>query len=59
MTKIRKVALIGMSAAIGLTVIAVIFGFPPAVAGVHAMPFAMLFIIDLSRKGTDQKPRSE
>ena len=55
----RKVALIGMSAAIGLTVIAVIFGFPTAVAGVHAMPFAMLFIIDLSRKGTDQKPRSE
>lgn len=49
----RKVALIGMSAAIGLTIIAVIYGFPPAIAGVHALPFAMLFIIDLSRKKTE------
>jgi hypothetical protein len=59
MSKMRKVALIGMGAATVLTILAVIFGFPPAVAGVHALPFAMLFIIDLSRKKPDQTSSPE
>lgn len=50
MTRMRKIALIGIASAAVLTVIAVIFGFPPAVAGVHALPFCMLLIIDISRK---------
>lgn len=50
MTRMRKIALIGIAAAAVLTVLAVIFGFPPAVAGVHALPFCMLLIIDISRK---------
>jgi hypothetical protein len=49
MTKMRKIALIGIASAAVLTVLAVIFGFPPAVAGVHALPFCMLLIIDISR----------
>jgi hypothetical protein len=59
MSKMRKIALIGMGAATVLTILAVIFGFPPAVAGVHALPFAMLFIIDLSRKKPDQSSNPE
>lgn len=50
MTRMRKIALIGIGAAAVLTVIAVVAGFPPAVAGVHALPFCMLLIVDLSRK---------
>jgi len=52
MSKMRKVALIGIASAAVLTVVAVIFHFPPAVAGVHALPFCMLLIIDMSRKRT-------
>ena len=50
MTKLRKIALIGIASAFVLTILAVIYGFPPAVAGVHALPFCMLLIIDMSRK---------
>jgi hypothetical protein len=50
MSKLRKIALIGIGAAVLATIIAVIFGFPPAVAGVHALPFCMMLIIDMSRK---------
>jgi hypothetical protein len=50
MSKMRKIALIGIAGAVVLTILAVIFGFPPAVAGVHALPFCMLLIIDISRK---------
>jgi hypothetical protein len=49
MSKLRKIALIGIGAAVVLTIIAIIAGYPPAVAGVHALPFCMLLIIDSSR----------
>jgi hypothetical protein len=49
MSKMRKIAFIGIGAAVLLTILAVIFGYPPAVAGVHALPFFMLLIIDSSR----------
>jgi hypothetical protein len=49
MSKMRKVALIGIASAVALTILAVIFGYPAAVAGVHALPFCMLLIIDISR----------
>lgn len=55
MSKMRKIALIGIAAATVLTILAVIFGYPPAVAGVHALPFFMLLIIDSSRR----KPKNE
>lgn len=54
MSKMKKIALIGIGAATILTILAVIFGYPPAVAGVHALPFFMLLIIDSSRR----KPKS-
>jgi hypothetical protein len=50
MTRMRKIALIGIGVSFVLTIIAVYFGLPPAVAGVHALPFCMLLIIDISRK---------
>ena len=46
----RKVALIGIGVSVVLTILAIFFGLPPAVAGVHALPFCMLLIIDISRK---------
>jgi hypothetical protein len=48
----RKIALIGIASAAALTVLAVIFDYPAAVAGVHALPFCMLLIIDISRNKT-------
>ncbi|MBI3512336.1 MAG: hypothetical protein HY064_16870 [Bacteroidetes bacterium] len=45
----RKIALIGIASAAALTVVAVIFGYPPAVAGVHALPFCLLLLLDSSR----------
>lgn len=48
----RKVALIGIASAVVLTILAVIFGYPAAIAGVHALPFCMLLIIDISRNKT-------
>ncbi len=60
MTRMRKVALIGIASAAALTVLAVIFGYPPAVAGVHALPFCMLLIIDISRnKNQDEPPAGD
>lgn len=59
MTRMRKVALIGIASAAVLTVIAVICGFPPAVAGVHAMPFCMLLLIDISRKKNAPKDEQQ
>lgn len=67
MSKMRKIALIGIGAAAVLTVLAVIFGYPPAVAGVHSLPFFMLLIIDSSRRkpkdpgaeGSEEKPSNE
>ncbi|TND09197.1 MAG: hypothetical protein FD123_1600 [Bacteroidetes bacterium] len=61
MTRLRKIALIGIASAAVLTVIAVLAGFPPAVAGVHALPFCMMLIVDISRKkkehGAEEKER--
>jgi hypothetical protein len=51
----RKIALIGIASAVALTILAVIFGYPAAVAGVHALPFCMLLIIDISRNKTGQE----
>jgi len=53
MTKMRKIALIGIASAVVLTILAVIFDYPAAVAGVHALPFCMLLIIDMSRNKAD------
>ncbi|CAN5758403.1 hypothetical protein BH11BAC7_BH11BAC7_29030 [soil metagenome] len=49
MTRMRKIALIGIASAVALTILAVINDYPAAVAGVHALPFCMLLIIDISR----------
>jgi hypothetical protein len=48
----RKIALIGIASAVALTILAVMFDYPAAVAGVHALPFCMLLIIDISRNKT-------
>ena len=50
MSKLRKIALIGIGVAVLATIIALIFGFPPAAAGVHALPFCMMLITDISRE---------
>lgn len=50
MTRMRKIALIGIASATVLMIIAIIAGFPPAVAGVHALPFVVLLLFDISRK---------
>jgi fatty acid desaturase len=59
MSRLRKIALIGIGAAAVLTGLAVWFGFPPAVAGVHALPFCMLLIIDISRKKSPDTKRPD
>lgn len=53
MSKMRKIALLGIGGAVVLTVLAVIFDFPPVIGGIHALPFCMLLIIDSSRKKTE------
>lgn len=58
MSKLRKIAFIGIGVAAVLTVLAVIFGYPPAVAGVHSLPFFMLLIIDSSRRRNPEKTGS-
>lgn len=52
MSRMRKIALIGIAVALVAAVVAKIFGYPPAIAGVHALPFCMLLLIDASRKKT-------
>lgn len=59
MTRMRKVALIGIASAVALTVLAVIFDYPAAVAGVHALPFCMLLIIDISRNRTQDQNKTD
>lgn len=58
MTRLRKIAYIGIASAAVLTIVAVIFGFPPAVAGVHALPFFVLLMIDSSRSRQGPPPNS-
>ena len=59
MSKLRKIALIGIAGGIVLTIIAVLCGFPAAVAGHIPLPFCMLLIIDLSRNRYEEKKNSD
>ncbi|MFM2017189.1 MAG: hypothetical protein RL007_845 [Bacteroidota bacterium] len=50
MSKMRKIAIGGLVAVAIVTTILVLNGYFAGIAAVHALPFAMLLLIDISRK---------
>jgi len=50
MSKLRKIALIGIAVVVVATIALKIAGIYPGIVAVHALPFCMLLIIDISRK---------
>jgi hypothetical protein len=50
MSKLRKIALIGIAVVAVATIALKIAGIYPGIVAVHALPFCMLLIIDISRK---------
>lgn len=59
MTKLRKIALIGIGVVLVATIGLKIAGIYPGIVAVHALPFCMMLIIDLTRKKEkkDEKPQ--
>ncbi|MCE2772276.1 MAG: hypothetical protein LW750_02375 [Bacteroidetes bacterium] len=49
MSKLRKIAFIGLGVVIVATIALKIAGIYPGIVAVHALPFCMLLIIDYSR----------
>jgi len=50
MSKMRKIAIGGLIAVAIVTTILVLNGYYAGISAVHALPFAMLLLIDISRK---------
>lgn len=50
MSKLRKIALIGIAVVVVATIGLKIAGIYPGIVAVHALPFCMMLIIDLTRK---------
>lgn len=50
----RKIALIGIGVVVVATIIFKLLNIYPGIVAVHALPFCMLLLIDLSRKRQDR-----
>jgi hypothetical protein len=50
MSKLRKIALIGIAVVVLATIGLKIAGIYPGIVAVHALPFCMMLIIDITRK---------
>lgn len=59
MSKLRKIALIGIGVVVLATIGLKIAGIYPGIVAVHALPFCMMLIIDLSRKKERKNEKSE
>lgn len=61
MSKMRKIALGGIGVVVVASIALKIAGIPPGIVAVHALPFCMLLLIDLShrrsRQSGDQNPQ--
>ncbi len=60
MSKLRKIALIGIGVVIIATIGFKIAGIYPGIVAVHALPFCMMLILDMTRKKEkkDDQPKS-
>jgi|GEM_PF-1094373 hypothetical protein len=59
MSKLRKIALIGIGVVVIATIGLKIAGIYPGIVAVHALPFCMMLIIDLTRKKTNKNDETE
>jgi uncharacterized membrane protein YesL len=59
MTKLRKIALIGIGVVVIATIGLKIAGIYPGIVAVHALPFCMMLIIDLTRKKMNKNDETE
>lgn len=50
MSKLRKISLIGIGVVVIATIGLKIAGIYPGIVAVHALPFCMMLIIDITRK---------
>lgn len=50
MSKLRKIALIGIAVVAVATIALKIAGIYPGIVAVHALPFCMMLLIDITRK---------
>ena len=50
MSRMRKIAFIGIGVVVVATIIFKILNIYPGIVAVHALPFCMLLLIDISRK---------
>lgn len=60
MSKLRKIAIGGLVAVVIATIAFKIAGIYPGIVAVHALPFCIMLMIDLSRKRdreNDQNPQ--
>ena len=55
MSKLRKIALIGIGVVVLATIGLKIAGIYPGIVAVHALPFCMMLIIDFTRKKETRK----
>jgi uncharacterized membrane protein YesL len=59
MSKLRKIALIGIGVVVIATIGLKIAGIYPGIVAVHALPFCMMLIIDLTRKKMNKNDETE